>query len=206
MMNYSAPIATILVQNKSNVVEKEQRSSAELLALQQGGLVVYPTEAVWGIGCDPKNEQAVLALLKAKKRPVEKGLILIAADYSQILPYIDESKISAQRKQEILDSWPGAFTWLLPVAKNTPDWITGGSELVAVRVTAHPTVIRMCNEFGGAIISTSANVTGTPTEQLLINVKQVFGEQVNAYVDEALGGNTQASTIINSLTGEVIRG
>lgn len=186
-------------------MEKEHKVSAELSALQKGGLVVYPTEAVWGIGCDPRNEQAVMSLLAAKQRPVEKGLILIAAEYSQILPYIDETKIATERKQQILESWPGAYTWLLPVAEGTPDWITGGSELVAVRVTAHPTVIRMCNEFGGAIISTSANVTGTPTEHLLENVKQVFGTQVDVYVDEALGGNTQASTITNSLTGEVIR-
>lgn len=187
-------------------METKHNSSAELLALQQGDLVVYPTEGVWGIGCDPRNEQAVMALLEAKQRPVEKGLILIAADYSQVLPYIDESKISESRKKEIFSSWPGAYTWLMPVAENTPKWITGGSELVAVRVTAHPTVIRMCNEFGGAIISTSANVTGTPTEHKLENVKQVFGQLVQAYVDEALGGNSQASTITNAITGEIIRG
>ena len=183
-----------------------QNTSAELAALQQGGLVVYPTEGVWGIGCDPRNEKAVMSLLEAKQRPVEKGLILIAADYSQVLPYIDENKIPEQQKQAIFDSWPGAYTWLMPVAEDTPKWITGGSESVAVRVTAHPTVIRMCEEFQGAIISTSANITGTPTEHELENVKTVFGDLVNAYVDEALGGNTQAATITNALTGEVIRG
>lgn len=183
-----------------------QNTSAELATLQQGGLVVYPTEGVWGIGCDPRNEKAVMSLLEAKQRPVEKGLILIAADYSQVLPYINENKIPEQQKQAIFASWPGAYTWLMPVAEGTPKWITGGSELVAVRVTAHPTVIRMCEEFQGAIISTSANVTGTPTEHELENVKKVFGELVDSYVDEALGGNTQASTITNALTGEVIRG
>lgn len=187
-------------------MKMEPKVSAELSALQQGGIVVYPTEAVWGIGCDPRNEHAVMSLLKAKQRPVEKGLILIASDYSQLIPYVNESKIPEDRKAKIFNSWPGPYTWLLPVAEDTPAWITGGSELIAVRVTDHPTVIRMCNEFGGAIISTSANVTGTPTEQLLENVKQVFGNQVEVYVDEALGGNTQASTITNSLTGEVIRG
>ena len=184
----------------------EAKVSTELLALQRGGIVVYPTEAVWGIGCDPRNEHAVMSLLRAKQRPVEKGLILIASEYSQLIPYINESRIPQERKDEIFKSWPGPYTWLLPVADDTPTWITGGSKLVAVRVTNHPTVIRMCNEFGGAIISTSANVTGTPTEHLLENVKQVFGNQVDAYVDEALGGNTQASIITNSLTGEVIRG
>ena len=186
-------------------MEQEQVFSAEVTALKQGGLVVYPTEAVWGIGCDPLNQEAVMSLLEVKQRPVEKGLILIAKDYSQLLPFVDDDKVPMDKRSEILSSWPGAFTWLLPAAKDAPEWLTGGSELIAVRVTAHPTVIRMCDEFEGAIVSTSANITGTPTEESLEKVKQVFNKQVQAYVDEALGGNTQASTIINSMTGQVIR-
>lgn len=180
--------------------------SAEVSALQQGDLIVYPTEAVWGIGCDPRNEMAVLSLLKAKQRAVEKGLILVASDYSQLLAYIDESKLTSDRKEQVFASWPGPYTWLLPAAEDAPKWITGGSELIAVRVTNHPSVIRMCDEFEGAIVSTSANITGTPTEHSLENVKLVFGDLVEVYVDEQLGGNNQASIITNSLTGEVIRG
>jgi L-threonylcarbamoyladenylate synthase len=187
-------------------VEIQQVVSAEVSALKKGGLIVYPTEAVWGIGCDPRNETAVMSLLNAKQRDVEKGLILIASDYSQLLPYVDENKLTADRKEQIFSTWPGPYTWLFPAAKGAPSWITGGSELIAVRVTSHPSVVRMCNEFSGAIVSTSANITGTPTEHSLENVKQVFGEQVEVYVNEQLGGNNQASIITNSLTGEVIRG
>lgn len=187
-------------------MEIHQIVSAEVSALNQGGLIVYPTEAVWGIGCDPRNEKAVMSLLTAKQREVEKGLILIASDYSQLLPYVDESKISKERKEQIFASWPGPYTWLFPAAVDAPTWITGGSELIAVRVTNHSSVIRICNEFSGAIVSTSANITGTPTEHSLENVKQVFGGQVDVYVDEQLGGNDQASIITNSLTGQVIRG
>lgn len=186
-------------------MNQEQVISAEVSALQQGELVVYPTEAVWGIGCDPLNEAAVLALLAAKQRSVEKGLILIASDYAQLVPFIDETKLSDAVQQQIFASWPGPYTWLMPASEHAPSWVTGGSELIAVRVTNHPSVVRMCEEFGGAIVSTSANITGTPTEQQLDKVKSVFGQQVKAYVDEALGGNSQASTITNSLTGQVIR-
>lgn len=188
------------------IPDEELNLSAEVQALKQGELIVYPTEAVWGIGCDPKNVEAVTGLLKAKQRPLEKGLILIAKDYSQLLGFIDDNKIPTHRRAEVLSSWPGAVTWLLPAAKSTPDWLTGGSELIAVRVTNHPTVRRMCEEFSGAIVSTSANITGTETSTQLSEIKQVFKQQVSVYVDEPLGGNRQASTIINSITGQVLRG
>lgn len=177
----------------------------EIQALKQDKVVIYPTEAVWGIGCDPTSETAVFELLRLKQRPVEKGLILIASDYSQLLPFVDDNKIPIERRLEIFGRWPGAVTWLMPVKAGTPDWITGGSELVATRVTAHPTARRMCQEFGGAIISTSANLTGQPTPETLDELKQVFGDEVASYVDEPLGENKNPSTIINALTGQVLR-
>ena len=186
-------------------VKQDKMVSAEVSAIQAGKLIVYPTEAVWGIGCDPLNEQAVMALLEAKQRPVDKGLILIASDYQQLKAYVDEDKLTEQKLAQIFDTWPGAYTWLLPASDKAPSWITGGSELIAVRVTQHSSVVRMCNEYAGAIVSTSANVTGTPTEHELDKVKQVFADKVAVYLDEPLGGNTQASTITNSLTGQVIR-
>jgi len=179
--------------------------SKEVIALNNGELIVYPTEAVWGIGCDPQNEQAFDKLLAAKNRPMEKGVIIIASDYSQVLHYIDEQKIPESRREEIFAAWPGPVTWLMPVKKDVCHWITGGSELIAVRVTNHPTVIRICDEFGGAIVSTSANLSGEPTPENLVGVKQVFGDKVSVYVDEALGENRRPSRIINALNGQVIR-
>lgn len=175
-------------------------------AIRQGKLIVYPTEAVWGIGCDPKNANAMNALLTAKNRPVEKGVILIASDFDQILQYIDTSKLPEGRLEQALSTWPGSYTWLMPASSNAPEWITGGSELIAVRVTTHPTVIELCNEFGGAIVSTSANITTEPTPETLNGVKEVFGDKVSVYVNESLGGNTQPSKIIHSISGETIRG
>lgn len=179
--------------------------SSEIHALQQAQVVIYPTEAVWGIGCDPKSEVAVQNLLEIKQRPVEKGLILIANDYGQLLPYVADDKIPMDKRSEIFSSWPGPVTFLMPAAKNAPAWITGGSELIACRVTAHPTVKRMCKEFGGAIVSTSANLTGEPTPESIKELQQLFGDKVGAYVDEPLGGNKTPSKIINALTGEVLR-
>lgn len=179
--------------------------SNETLALKAGDLIVYPTEAVWGIGCDPKNNDAIYKLLEAKNRPLEKGVILIASHYQQLSPYLSEEKVPTDRMEQILSSWPGPVTWLLPVSKLVSNLLTGGSDLIAVRVTDHPTVKRICDEFGGAIISTSANKTGQATPIKLEEIQEIFEEQVKCYVDEPLGGNLKPSKIINGLTGQIIR-
>ena len=175
-------------------------------AIRQGELIVYPTEAVWGIGCDPKNQRAMHNLLAAKNRPVKKGVILIASNLEQVADYIDLGKLPVGRLDEIEATWPGPYTWLMPISEHAPEWITGGSELFAVRVTTHPTVIKLCNQFGGAIVSTSANITTEPTPETLDGVRAVFGAKVKVYVDDALGGNKQPSKIIHAITGEVLRG
>jgi L-threonylcarbamoyladenylate synthase len=175
-------------------------------ALANEEVIIYPTEAVWGIGCDPTSEEAVRRLLELKRRPVEKGLILIAKDYSQLLPYINDAAIPMDKRAEIFSSWPGPFTWLMPASETAPRWITGGSDLIAVRVTAHPTVRRLCSEFNGAIVSTSANFTGQDTPDSLSELKQQFQNNVSCYVDEALGNASSPSTIRNAMTGETLRG
>jgi L-threonylcarbamoyladenylate synthase len=180
-------------------------TSPEVSALQTGELIVYPTEAVYGIGCDPRSEAAVMRLLALKQRPMEKGLILIANDYGQLLPFVDDKKIPMDKRADIISRWPGPTTWLLPASPDAPKWITGQHNLIAVRVTAHPTVKRMCKEFGGAIVSTSANVTGEPTITEFSLLRNTFTDKVACYVDEPLGDSMQPSKIINSFTGEVVR-
>lgn len=188
-----------------NTPEPKVTYSPEVTSLLNGDVILYPTEAVYGMGCDPSNEQAVLKLLKAKQRPIEKGLILIANDYGQLLKFVDDKKIPMDKRADIISRWPGPTTWLLPAAPDAPKWMTGQHDLIAVRVTDHPTVKRMCKEFGGAIVSTSANVTGQPTITDVATLVLQFSDQVGYIVDEPLGGYDQPSTIINSFTGEVVR-
>ena len=83
-------------------------------AYYQGGIIAYPTEAVFGLGCDPDNSQAIEKLLSIKKRSPEKGLILLAANYAQLLPYIDDSKIQQDQRVTILSRWPDGITQLVP--------------------------------------------------------------------------------------------
>lgn len=180
-------------------------NSPEVQALLDGGVIIYPTEAVWGMGCDPRNENAVDKLLAIKQRPKHKGLILIASDYSQVLPLVDDKAIPMDRRADIFSSWPGPVTWLMPASEDAPKWVTGGSELIAIRITDHPTVQRLCVEFGGPIVSTSANITGTEPVNSIHELKALFSKDITVFVDEPLGSNNQPSTIINAFTGQVVR-
>ncbi|MDP2486984.1 L-threonylcarbamoyladenylate synthase [Pseudoalteromonas marina] len=177
-----------------------------LSCLNEGEVIVYPTEAVFGLGCDPDNQHAVEKLLAIKQRPVEKGLILIADNYGQLLKYVDDAKVPMDKRADIFSSWPAAITWVMPAAKSTPKWLTGQFDTIAVRVTNHPTVKRLCQEFGKPLVSTSANLTGQETVISIEQAKEQFADQVGFYVDEPLGGNTQPSTIKDAMTGKVFRG
>ncbi|MEO9943746.1 MAG: Sua5/YciO/YrdC/YwlC family protein [Paraglaciecola sp.] len=175
-----------------------------LETLLQGGIIAYPTEGVLGLGCDPDNEEAVFKLLKIKNRPVEKGLILVAKTYSQLLPYIDDARIPMDMRTEIFSSWPAAITWLLPASKHAPKWITGDSDYIAVRVSQHLVVGQLCELFNKPLVSTSANVAGT---QPALNAEQLnrqFSEPP-VLVEGELGGNKKPSQIRHGMTGQIIR-
>lgn len=173
--------------------------------LNAGEVIAYPTEAVYGLGCDPDNEQAVLKLLAIKQRPLEKGLILVAATYSQLLPYINDKAIPLERRYQIFSSWPGHISWVLPASASAPAWITGRFETIAVRVSAHPVVQQLCKTYGKPIVSTSANLAGEPAisdyQQLLANI----GLKVAAIVDGALESATEPSQIRDGANGEILR-
>ncbi len=191
--------------NTFNPVEANAAANDSLLnAFENGRLLVYPTEAVMGIGCDPDNEDAVNALLKIKQRPVEKGVILIAATYSQLLPYVNDNAIRPDRRSDIFSSWPGPNTWLLPKSNTAPSWLTGQHSKIAVRVTNHPVVIDLCNRLKKPIVSTSANLTGQPPATTLEEAKAVFGNSVD-YVEGSVGGASKPSVIRDGDTLEVIR-
>lgn len=175
-----------------------------LQVLREEGVIAYPTEAVFGLGCDPDSEQAVLRLLAFKQRPVEKGLILIAADYTQLLPYIDETSLSGQQKSSVFSSWPGPITWIFPASKKAPRWVTGSHDSLAVRVSDHPIVQHLCRAFGKPLISTSANLSGKTPCKTWEEVLEQFGINFPV-VKGATGERQNPSEIRDVLTGAVIR-
>ena len=95
-------------------------TSAAADLLRRGGVIAYPTEAVWGLGCDPFDEAAVLRLLALKQRAVEKGLILIAAAASQFDGLLDWNALPEARRAAVHASWPGPHTWIVPATGRVP--------------------------------------------------------------------------------------
>ena len=176
------------------------RQAARVLA--NGGIVAYPTEAVYGLGCDPLNGLVVERLLALKRRPAGKGLILVAAELQQLRPYIGLHEKEIPNK--VLASWPGPHTWLLPAAPQVPWWITGGQEKIAVRVTAHPVAAELCRRFGGPIVSTSANIAGRPPARNPLQVR-LRCPGTDLILHGATSGLERPTPIQDAITGEAIR-
>jgi L-threonylcarbamoyladenylate synthase len=171
--------------------------------LHAGGLIAYPTEAVYGLGCDPMNYDAVEKLLLLKHRPWQKGMILIAASSEQLQPYIQP--IDSRYQPRLDATWPGPNTWLVPASEACPAWIRGTHATVAVRVTAHPLVQALCNAFGGAIVSPSANHAGkSPARDPLRVLRELDGE-VDYCLHGALGGAERPTVIRDLLSGKMVR-
>lgn len=178
--------------------------AAAVEVLENKNVIAYPTEAVFGVGCDPDSETAVYRLLELKQRPVEKGLILIAANFEQLKPYIDDSMLTEAQRQSIFACWPGPVTFVFPAKSTTPRWLTGRFDSLAVRVTDHPQVIALCEAFGKPLVSTSANLTGLPPCRTDDEVFQQFGVDFPV-VKGLTGGRLNPSEIRDALTGELFR-
>lgn len=190
------------MRDSDNSVQGQQLQEA-VSALRSGGVIAYPTEAVWGLGCDPFNGNAVKRLLSLKCRPVEKGLILVASREEQLgsLPEC----LNAQQLGMLRAGQEKPTTWLIPARGHIPDWITGEHTTVAVRISRHPTVYSLCEAFGGMIVSTSANTTGVAPATSEQAVRNMFQDQVDVYVHGELGGQDAPSRIIDLQTGKVLR-
>lgn len=176
-----------------------------LAALRNGGVIAYPTEGVWGLGCDPRDEAAVLRLLALKQRDVAKGLILIASDEAQLAPFIDLASLAKAPLAEVRASWPGPNTWIVPASTAAPRWITGTHDGIAVRVTAHPLVRALCDGFGGALVSTSANIASEPSPRTRDELDPRIVACVDAVTDGETLGRAQPSTIRDARSGMTLR-
>lgn len=171
-------------------------------ALRAGAVIAYPTEAVWGLGCDPFNEAAVLRLLELKQRSEAKGLIIIAADVAQISPWLEA--LTPAQKTTVLATWPGPYTWIVP-APQAPRWLRGAHDSLALRVSAHPGVQALCRAWGGPLVSTSANLSGQPPARDALALRRQFGAGLGCIVPGRLGGDARPSEIRDAVSGAVLR-
>jgi len=171
--------------------------------LDAGGVIAYPTEGVWGLGCDPANGPAVARLLAIKRRPVEKGLILIAADFAQLVPWLAPPAPEALARAQA--SWPGPNTWLFAASEAAPPWITGGNPKIAVRVTDHDVARRLCRAWGGPLVSTSANRSGEAPAESITTLRRRLGRDVDLVVPGRLGGLGRPSVVRDADSGAMLR-
>lgn len=171
--------------------------------IKGGGVIAYPTEAVWGLGCDPDDAFAVQRILQLKRRSVDKGLILVAATIEQLQPYLEG--LSAEQISTMSATWPGPVTWLVPDNGAVPSWIRGKHTSLAVRVSNHPLVSALCQRVGGAIVSTSANPQGLEAARTRLEARRYFATEVDHYSVGEVGGRNSPSQIRDLISGKILR-
>ncbi len=172
------------------------------LALLEGGVICYPTEGVFGLGCLPDDDAAVDRILDIKGRSITQGLILIGADLSQLLPWIAPDDNEFENLQSPVS---GPTTWVVNASELTPDWVTGGRDTVAVRICGHPVAQQLCNAAGSALVSTSANRSGRPAVKTAVRARYLLGSAVDAVVGGHTDPNLGASQIRLATTGKTLR-
>lgn len=171
--------------------------------LSAGGVIACPTEAVWGLSCDPQNRWAVERLLRLKVRSPAKGLILVAATEQQLEFLL--AGLEPDKRRAMAESWPGPCTWLVPHRGRVGAWIHGEHETVAVRVSDHPVVAALCAAWGGPLVSTSANPAGCRPPLAGFQVRRYFGDTLDYMVPGAVGGAGRPTQIRDLASGHIIR-
>jgi len=166
-----------------------------------GGTIAYPTESVFGLGCDPLDEIAVSKILQLKQRSVSKGLILVASSLEQLQPFL----CSDQNLDKLLKPQATATSWLVKPSPLTPSWISGHHAKLAVRITQHPITRALCDRIGYPLVSTSANPAGLPPARNLLKLHQYFGDDIDYCVGGAVGSAEKPSQIKDLETGKIVR-
>ena len=182
----------------------QRRTASRRLAahLARGGLIAYPTESCYGLGCDPRNRRAVLHLLRLKGRPQHKGLILVAGRYSQLKPYLQP--LTQAQQDELRSEGAQAVTCLMPARPDSPRWLRGNHDTLAVRITAHPGAAALCNTLDMALVSTSANRSGDRPARSYRDCLRRFGRQA-LVLPGRVGKRRRPSAIRDWASGRIVR-
>lgn len=168
-----------------------------------GGVVAYPTETVYGLGCDPFNGPAVLRLLELKQRNIDQGLILIASDFRQLQPLLQP--MTAEVKRRLARTYAAPVTWTLPCIPEIPVWLRGRHATLAVRVTRHPIARALCDVWQGPLVSTSANRHGRAPATTALAVRMAFDNKLEYILHGPVGATGKPSVIRDGLSGRVLR-
>lgn len=172
--------------------------------LLQHQVVAYPTEAVFGLGCNPNSEEAVHRLLALKQRPIEKGLILVAPSREFLLPYIDERQLTDAHWQRFEQPSAHPISWVMPAKASVPRYLKGQFDTIAVRLCRVPAVTELCQATGFALTSTSANLSGQPPCRTADAVRAQFGTHFPV-LNADTGGEKNPSEIRDIFSQHIFR-
>ncbi|MDX1451878.1 MAG: Sua5/YciO/YrdC/YwlC family protein [Oleiphilaceae bacterium] len=172
--------------------------------LEHGGVLAYPTDTVWGLGCDPYNERAVQRILDIKQRPREKGLILVVSQLHEL--GVLYRSIPDEMLERICAPQKRPTTWLIPDPYHfIPEWIRGRFDSVAVRVSTSPAIVAMCRQIRGPLVSTSANPAGLEPARSRLRVRQYFQDSLDLVFPGEVQPGAQPSIIRDAITNQIIR-
>tara|TARA_R110002110_G_scaffold65206_5_gene180088 strand:+ start:33441 stop:34064 length:624 start_codon:yes stop_codon:yes gene_type:complete len=174
-------------------------------AIRHGRVIVYPTESVYGFGCDPLQPEAIQKIVTLKQREPRKGFILIVSNFSQLEPYIDWEKVPREKWQTVEASWPGPVTWVLPAQSHINRLLLGPERTIAIRMSAHPVAQSLCEHMKGAIVSTSANFSAQAPLMQSIDILTHFSSDIAGVVAGDLGGDDKPSWVIDFASYKVLR-
>lgn len=173
-------------------------------AVQRGAVFAYPTDTIWGFGCHPLHAPAVHRILDIKKRPISKGLILLASEVSYLEPYL-KTHLNKQEIERLQTITGQPTTWLVEASDDCPNWLHGQFSTIAVRLTDHPFVQRLCDAIQAPLVSTSANRSGCPTIRNAIQARRQFGTELDFIVAGFSTGGNKASKIKSLASDQIIR-
>ncbi|MEC7885498.1 MAG: L-threonylcarbamoyladenylate synthase [Pseudomonadota bacterium] len=172
-------------------------------AIVKGKIVAYPTESVFGIGCDPENEKSINKIIAIKNRSKQKGLIIIADEVKKLSKFIHKDYLDLFIKKSDIESKP--TTWIVPSSKHVLNLVKGEDSSVALRITQHPIASRICKYSNKAIISTSANISSKTPAKNSNEILMQFGEEIDIIVDGRVGDSIKPTQIVDLITNKVIR-
>lgn len=171
--------------------------------LNRGGVIAYPTEAVYGLGCRADDRVAVEKICLLKGRPVEQGVIVLIRDLDQLGDWI--LPLTGPQRERLEESWPGPVTWLAPASEHCPAWLKGRHRSLAIRQSAHPLCRELCQALDTPLVSTSANRSGQSPALTAAEARAMFGDRVDLVIDAPLGDSARPSTIRDLRTGNRLR-
>jgi len=169
--------------------------------IRHGGIIAYPTDTIYGLGCDPYNAEAVSSINEIKQRPLHKQFILLAGDINQVLSLVDLDKEQQQKITHAAEP----TSWVIEAKPSVPSWLVSDDGSITIRISQQHDVQRLCHALGHAIISTSANPSGKPPARNSLELHRYFHHNLDMILAEHQMLAGRPSKVIRLCDNHVIR-